>query len=138
GIARLEELHLSCLESRLAADIDSGLAVVGELEGLVCVHPLRERLRELLMLALYRSGRQADALVAYRDTRRALVEELGIEPSKRLRDLHQAILRQDPGLERAEAARHGVFVGREGELEQLLRGLGEAIGGRGRIFLIVG
>ena len=72
---------------------------MGELETIVAEHPLRERLREQLMLALYRSGRQAEALTTYRDGRSALVEELGIEPGRGLRELEQAILRQDPALD---------------------------------------
>ena len=100
-IARLEELHLSCVEQRIDDDLASGrhAEVVGELEGLVAEHPLRERPREQLMLALYRSGRQAEALTAYRDAREALVEELGIDPGRSLRELEQAILRQDPELD---------------------------------------
>ena len=105
-IARLEELRLACLERRLEEDLEQGrhAAVVGELERLVREHPLRERLRAQLMLALYRSGRQAEALEAYQDARRALTEELGIEPSRSLRDLHQAILQQDAALELAPDA----------------------------------
>ncbi len=101
GIARLEELRLTCLEARIDADLARSrhADLVGELEGLVREHPLRERLWEQLMLALYRSGRQAEALGAYQDARRVLVEELGIEPGKRLRELEQAVLRQDPMLE---------------------------------------
>ena len=100
-IARLEELRLGCLESRIERDLERGLhhAVVGELETLVAAHPLREGLRRLLMLALYRCGRQAEALDAYQRGRDALVEELGIEPGRSLRDLQQAILNQDPGLD---------------------------------------
>jgi DNA-binding SARP family transcriptional activator len=96
-IARLEDLRLTCLSERIEADLATGLdaALVGELEALVQRHPLRERLRGQLMLALYRAGRQADALAAYRDAHRALVEGLGIEPSPSLRALEAAILRQD-------------------------------------------
>jgi predicted ATPase/DNA-binding SARP family transcriptional activator len=102
-IARLEELHLTCLENRIERDLARGqhAALVGELESLVKAHPLRERLRSQLMLALYRSGRQAEALEAYQQARTALVDELGIEPGRPLRDLHQAILNQDPGLDLA-------------------------------------
>ena len=100
-IARLEELHLSCLEQRIDADLAAGRhgELIGELEALVADHPLRERPREQLMLALYRSGRQAEALTTYRDGRHALVDELGIEPGRSLRELEQAILRQDPALD---------------------------------------
>lgn len=98
--ARLEELRLQALEERMEVDLRLGEAgeLVPELEALVAREPLRERLREQLMLALYRSGRQADALTAYREARRQLVAELGIEPGPRLRELEQAILRQDPAL----------------------------------------
>ncbi len=100
-IARLEEARLACHEERLEADLALGRhgELVGELESLVTAHPLRERLRGQLMLALYRSGRQAEALAAYQETRRILVEELGIEPSPPLRELHAAILNQDAALE---------------------------------------
>jgi predicted ATPase/DNA-binding SARP family transcriptional activator len=102
--ARLEEARLSVLESRLAADLEAGGHddVAAELEALVAAHPHRERLRAQQMLALYRSGRQADALAAYRDARVAL-DELGLEPSPELRALEQRILRQDPGLEAPSA-----------------------------------
>jgi DNA-binding SARP family transcriptional activator len=105
-IARLDELRLSLLEERIEADIEAGRAAdaVGELEALVADHPLRERFREQLMLALYHSGRQAEALDAFQEGRRALVEELGIDPSPRLQQLHGAILRQEVGLEPANAA----------------------------------
>jgi DNA-binding SARP family transcriptional activator len=105
-IARLAELRLTLLEERIEADIETGRAgeVVGELEALVGEHPLRERFREQLMLALYRSGRQAEALDAFQEGRRVLVEELGIDPSPRLQQLHAAILRQEVGLDPARAA----------------------------------
>lgn len=99
-IERLEELRLQALEDRVDADLALGRhrALVGELRELVDLHPLRERLRAQLMTALYRSSRQADALEVYRDGRRALRNELGIEPGPALRELEQAILRQDPAL----------------------------------------
>jgi predicted ATPase/DNA-binding SARP family transcriptional activator len=105
-IARLEELRLGCLEGRIERDLERGLhrAVVGELENLVSLHPLREGLRRQLMLALYRCGRQAEALDAYQRGRAALVEELGIEPGHALRDLQQAILNQDDTLELSRRA----------------------------------
>jgi DNA-binding SARP family transcriptional activator len=100
-IGRLEELRLAALEDRVEAELEAGRHsdLVGELEAFADEHPLRERLRSQLMLALYRSGRQAEALQIYHDTRRVLVDELGIEPSPTLQQLHGAILRQDPGLE---------------------------------------
>src|SRR5215216_110230 len=99
-IARLEELRLVVLERRIDADLaDGGHAdLVGELEALVAEHPLRERLRCQLMLALYRSARQAEALEAYRQARSVLSDELGLEPGGELRKLESAILRHDPAL----------------------------------------
>jgi hypothetical protein len=96
----LEELRVTTTEARLAADLDSGVdaAVVPELTALVARYPHRERLRELLMLALYRSGRQSDALEVYREARRFLHDELGLEPGPGLRRLEQAVLHQDPEL----------------------------------------
>jgi YVTN family beta-propeller protein len=100
-IARLEESRLAALEDRIDADLALGkdARLVGELEALVREHPVRERLCEQLMLALYRSGRQADALQAYRDARRQLLDELGLEPGRALQELEQAILIHDPALE---------------------------------------
>ncbi len=145
-IARLEELRLSAVEARIERDLAEGrhAEVAGELEGLVREHPLRERLRGQLMLALYRAGRQAEALEAYQDARRALSEELGLEPSRELRELQQAILNQDPALDdttgtggRVEPQR-GIFVGRQQELTELLAGLDETLAGHGRLFLLRG
>jgi predicted ATPase/DNA-binding SARP family transcriptional activator len=98
--ARLEQLHHGALEERIAADLDLGrhAELLPELEALVAAHPYRERLRREYMLALYRSGRQAEALEVYRHTRRTLVDELGIEPGAELQELERAILRQDPAL----------------------------------------
>jgi DNA-binding SARP family transcriptional activator len=98
--ARLDELRLGAVEDRIQAELDSGAtaSVIAELEELVAVEPLRERPRALLMLALYRSGRQADALDVYRRTRELFVNELGIEPGPALRELEQAVLRQDSDL----------------------------------------
>src|SRR5439155_27012625 len=120
-IARLEELRVAALEERIEAELALGLHadVVGELEGLVREHPFRERLRGQLMLALYRSGRQAEALEAFQEGRRILVEELGIDPSPALRELERAILTQDPALDLAlrqvdeRDGRRAVLVGRE-------------------------
>ena len=105
AIGRLEEVHLLAVEMRVDADLALGrhAALVAELDALAAEHPLRERLRGQLMLALYRSGRQAEALAAYQSARRALVDELGIEPSSALQELERAMLRQDPALELAQA-----------------------------------
>jgi pimeloyl-ACP methyl ester carboxylesterase/DNA-binding SARP family transcriptional activator len=98
--ARLEDQRLACLEDRIDADLARGAdgALVAELEGLVASNPMRERPRRQLMLALYRSGRQAEALATFRDFRAALDEQLGIEPSAELRALELSILRQEHGL----------------------------------------
>jgi DNA-binding SARP family transcriptional activator len=101
---RLDELRLLALEDRIDADLALGCdaQLVGELEALVVEQPLRERLRGQLMLALYRSGRQTDALDTYREGRRVLVDELGLEPGPSLRRLQQQILDHDPALQAAE------------------------------------
>ena len=100
-IARLEELRLAALETRIEADLALGHedSLVAELETLVAAHPYREGLRAQLMLALYRCGRQAEALETYRRARRAFSDELGIEPGPRLQELEGAILRHDSSLE---------------------------------------
>ena len=100
-IARLEELRLKALEDRIDADLALGRHgdLVPELESIVVEHPGREHFWTQLMLGLYRAGRQADALAAYRQARRTLVDELGIEPSRSLRELERAVLRQDAGLD---------------------------------------
>jgi DNA-binding SARP family transcriptional activator len=102
---RLDELRLVALEERIAADIelDRAADVVPELESLATQHPLRERVCELLMLGLYRAGRQADGLAAYTTTRKALAE-LGIEPGERLKELQARILRHAPDLSMRGAA----------------------------------
>jgi YVTN family beta-propeller protein len=111
AIARLEERRLVCLEERIEADLALGRHedVVAELEALVRDHPLRERLRGQLMLALYRSGRQSEALDVYQSTRRTLVEEVGLEPGPSLQALERQILNQDSALAapRRETARVG-------------------------------
>ena len=139
AVERLEDLRLSAIEDRVDADLVLGRhpSLLGELELLVERHPLRERLRAQLMVVLYRSGRQAEALKLYREYRRHLVEELGLEPSPELRQLERAILTQDRSLERgtgrdrpSAAATTGpsnlpafatALVGRHGELETLGR-----------------
>src|SRR5947207_2810731 len=146
----LEELRLTALEDRTDAELALGrhVQLVGELERLVAEQPLRERIRGQLMLALYRSGRQADALAVYQRARRTLVEELGIEPGESLRKLERAILEQDPALNihPAPTARRiptppTPLLGRERELDALadvVRGSGTrlltvtGIGGIGR------
>ena len=118
-IARLEQLRLAALEERIEADLASGRheTVVQELEQLVRRHPLRERLCSQLMLALYRSGRQAEALEIYRQTRRTFADELGLEPSPTLQQVERAILTHDPALQaparrtpRERARRRGGIV----------------------------
>ena len=103
---RLEELRLVVLEDRIDADLALGRngVLVGELRELVAQYPLRERLRAQLMAALYRAGRQAEALEVYREGRVALSDELGIEPGPALRELERAILQQDPALGRPGCA----------------------------------
>lgn len=145
-IARLEELRIAALEDRVAANLLLGrhAELVAELEALIRNHPMREGLREQLMLALYRSGRQADALAAYQEARRMLVEDLGVEPGRRLREVHQQILTQDPVLDQpaadteTRAPARGLFVGRERELAALAAALDDALAGRGRLVLIAG
>ena len=144
-IVRLEELRLAAVEQRIDAELAAGrhADVVGELERLVREHPLRERLHGQLMLCLYRAGRQAEALEAFRTARAVLVEELGIEPGRSLRQLHEAILAQDPRLdlpveETVDRTPRGTFVGRERELAELVRGLDDAFAGRGSLFLLAG
>ena len=129
-IERLEELRLGALQERVGADLvlGAGAELVPELELLVDAYPLREPLRGQLMLALYRSGRQADALAVYRDARRVLVDRLGLEPGADLKRLERAILDQDPALDpetppaRQPASLPGrstSFVGRKRELRQI-------------------
>ena len=114
--ARLDEIRLAALEDRIAAELELGRAaeLVPELEALWEEHPLRERLCGLLMLALYRSGRQADALAAYHVARDALVGELGIEPSPELKRLEQEILRHDPALAAVAGDGAGALLGGRG------------------------
>lgn len=129
--AALEELQLLAIEGRIVADLESGAGaeVVPELEELIAAHPLRESLRASQMLALYRAGRQADALRAYTAARDALGEELGIEPGPELRAMEESILMQDPELRGAVAAparprstlpaRLASFIGREAAMAEV-------------------
>jgi DNA-binding SARP family transcriptional activator len=119
-IRRLEELRLVAVEERIDADLELGRHgdVTGELEALAAAHPLRESLRRQLMLALYRSGRQAEALDAYQEARARFVEELGIEPGPELRQLQAEILRQGAGLAVPGAA--VVAPDHEGEIVKAL------------------
>ena len=106
-IARLEELRLKAVEERIEGDLACGrhAELVPELAALVAEHPLRERLRAQLMLALYRTGRQREALAVYRDLRRAMQSELGLEPTRALSELERSILQQDPALDLAAPTR---------------------------------
>ncbi len=142
-VPRLADLRLQALEIRIEADLHLGrhAELTGELRRLACADPLREHLHALLMLALYRDGRQAEALAAYQAARRVLIEELGAEPSRELRTLHEQILAADPALDLSgpqrptdgagrvvpqdlpAAVRH--FTGRAGELAALTRLLDE-------------
>jgi DNA-binding SARP family transcriptional activator len=105
-VAWLEEQRQSALEARADADLAAGrhAALVGELQRRVALNPTRERLAAQLMLALYRCGRQTEALDAYRAARGRLVADVGVEPGPELRRLHEAVLRQDPSLEPPSAA----------------------------------
>jgi predicted ATPase/DNA-binding SARP family transcriptional activator len=132
--SRLEELRLVAVEGRLEADLAAGShgEVAGELERLVAEYPLRERLWGLLMLALYRGGRQADALAAYQRARAILAEQLGLEPGPELRELERAVLRQEVPPLAPAWNRHNLpaqltsFVGRDQELGMLGKLLGGA------------
>jgi DNA-binding SARP family transcriptional activator len=152
--ARLEDLRVAALEERVEADLELGREseLIGELVALVKQHPHRERLRGLLMLALYRSGRQAEALAAYHDARAAL-DELGLEPGAALKQLERQILAHDAALDRrrrrppsAAVARPGAlvpaspfpFIGRERELTVLRTLLERAERGEGGLVLLGG
>jgi DNA-binding SARP family transcriptional activator/WD40 repeat protein len=144
---RLEELRLVALELAVEGELEAGRhrEVIGRLDSLLAEHPLRERLHGLRMLALYRAGRQAEALEAYRDARAALVEAVGAEPGPELRRLHEAILRQDPALELVPPELPAELVpdtpmlgGREAELGRLRAAWREARTGSGRVVLVQG
>ena len=134
-IARLEELRLAALEGRIEADLECGrdTELIGELEAIVKEHPLRERFRGQLMLALYRAGRQAEALDAFLAARAALVDELGIDPGTELQDFHRSILNQDPDLAAAVPVEPTVrlpipptpLIGRDEERARLMRAFAE-------------
>jgi predicted ATPase/DNA-binding SARP family transcriptional activator len=141
---RLEELRLAAVELSLEADVAAGehLGAAPRLQELVQQYPLRERLCRLFMLALYRSGRQAEALEVYQDHRRRLVDEIGVDPAEELVELQQAILRHDRSLELAPAPSGSadnlrlpvsLFVGREAECDRVLDALGST-----RIVTLVG
>ncbi|HSK56805.1 MAG TPA: BTAD domain-containing putative transcriptional regulator [Jiangellales bacterium] len=146
----LEELRLTALEDRVAADLalGAGSELVGELEALVGRHPWRERLWVQLVTALYRSGRQAEALSSFQRARAALVEELGIEPGPELRAVEAQVLAQDPlllavdraieGLPPALAAEGPTFVGREAELARLVEAYERAVAGAVERILVTG
>jgi YVTN family beta-propeller protein len=114
-IGRLEDLRLAAVEQRIEADLALGrhADLIGELEALIAENPHREHLRAELMLALYRSGRQAEALEAYQDARRALVDELGIEPSAALQRLEKLILTQDKELDAPPRRQVGREIARQ-------------------------
>jgi WD40 repeat protein/DNA-binding SARP family transcriptional activator len=150
-IARLEEQRLAALEARVEADLAAGreAELIGELQHLVAEHPTRERLAGQLMLALYRCGRQADALNAYRDARQTLVERVGVEPGPELRRLHQAILQQDASLEprptagsdlppELDAGAAPALEGRSDELSWLRERWEQARSGTGGLVTLVG
>jgi DNA-binding SARP family transcriptional activator len=142
AIGRLEELRLVALERWIEADLALGrhAELVGEIEALVAEHPLRERFRGQLMLALYRSGRQAESLEAYKAMRRVLVDELGLEPSRALQELEGQILRQDSALDLADAAapeRALLVVAREERRLDALVVLAERLARRPRRELIL-
>lgn len=128
---RLDELRLACVEERIESELQLGhhAELVGELEAWVIEQPLRERLRGQLILALYRSGRQSEALAQYQAARRMLADELGLEPSPELRELERMILSHDPGLAAPSAPSTPTstlplqptpFIGRGGELAEVL------------------
>ena len=148
-IARLEERRWAAFEARVQAELAVGrhADLIAELEAAVAEQPLREHLHGQLMLALYRCGRQAEALEAYRTARRTLVEEVGVEPGAELRALHDAILAQDPvldappGPEELPAGLGGgspLLAGRDRELAELLGVLADACEGRGGVVFVSG
>jgi DNA-binding SARP family transcriptional activator/tetratricopeptide (TPR) repeat protein len=153
-VPRLTELRLQALETRIHAEVCLGgqPGVIAELRRLTALHPVREQLQSLLMLALYRCGRQAEALAAYQQARQVLVSELGTEPGPALQDLHVRILRADPALAAPQPEVHGTpsraaaiprqlpaaiphFAGRAAELERLTQQLDGAAMAEGTVVI---
>jgi WD40 repeat protein/DNA-binding SARP family transcriptional activator len=147
-IRRLEDLRETAAELAVDADLAAGRhqETLAEMEALLANHPLRERLHAQRMLALYRCGRQADALEAFHEARRLLVEEIGVEPGADLRGLHEAILRHDPSLELApaelprelDASAAPTLLGRDGEMTRLRERWERARSGSGALVAVVG
>jgi DNA-binding SARP family transcriptional activator len=146
-IGRLEGRRIGIVEDRIEAELALGqhAELVPELEGIIAEYPLRERPRAQLMLALYRSGRQAEALEAYADARRILTDELGLDPSDELKTLQRAILEHDPSLTaptrialESPVPGRSDFIGRSSELSRLHQALEDALAGRGRLVLVSG
>ncbi|MEU8419648.1 BTAD domain-containing putative transcriptional regulator [Micromonospora sp. NPDC048835] len=131
--AQLDELRLTAIEDRVAAELRLGRLheLVGELSKLVCAHPLRERLREQLIRTLWQVGRRADALAVFREGRQALRTELGIEPGPVLQRLHREVLAADgtPASEGALPPVVSPLIGRDAEVRRLRRSLGTPAGG---------
>ncbi|MEA2143745.1 MAG: hypothetical protein QOI64_2175, partial [Solirubrobacteraceae bacterium] len=148
-IARLEEQRQAALEARMDADLAAGRhdELAGELQRLLAAHPTRERLVAQLMLALYRCGRQSEALEAYQSARRALLDEVGVQPGPELDRLQEAILHHDPSLELAvvaelprelDAAAGPALVGRDPELARLAQAWERARAGSGGLITVTG
>ena len=149
-IRRLDELRLQALEARIEADLQLGhhSQVIAELEALVASHPGREQLVGQLMVALYRCGRQSEALEAYSRARQALVSEIGVEPGPQLQRLHEAVLRQDSSLElprraptlppELDATSASALVGRDHELNWLTQAWARAETGAGGLIALLG
>ena len=147
-IRRLEEMRMQATELAIAADLAAGRhrKAAAEIDALIGEHPLRERLHAQRMLALYRCGRQADALEAYRQARHTLVDQIGVEPGPELQRLHDAILRQDPSLElvvlefprELDAAGSPPLIGRDAELAWLRAHWQRARAGAGALITLAG
>jgi WD40 repeat protein/DNA-binding SARP family transcriptional activator len=148
-VRRLEELHLRATELAIDAELAAGRhsEVIGSLEVLIAEHPWRERFYAQGMLALYRAGRQTQALELFRRARQVLIEEIGAEPGPELRELHQAVLQQDPALDATPAVEElprqldggcPLLAGRERELRWLGDRWAEAGDGRVRVALVDG